>query len=124
MVSMFRKDRYSMVTLGLTILMGAAALATSSSGNSCAKPDTPAVVNVQPAMVPPILLVYDGHGTSNLIVTLDPKSEMPAKVDLVQPSGDAILDSAAMQMAKKTHFTTETQSCVAVGGRYFYDVIF
>ncbi len=112
-----------MVILGLTVLITAATLGASST-NACAKPDTPAVVNVAPAMMPPILLAYDQHGTSKLIVTLDPQRSLPSKVEMAQASGDAILDSAAMQVAQKTTFTAETQSCTAVAGRYFYDVVF
>jgi TonB family protein len=111
-----------MVTLGLVLLMGASTLAATNG--ACSKADTPALVNVAPATMPPIVLAYDQHGTAKLIVTLDPNLATPTKVELLQPSGDAILDSAAMQLARKTAFTAETQSCVAVGGRYFYDVVF
>jgi TonB family protein len=72
-------------------------------------------------MLPPILLAYDQHGTAKLIVTIDPLLATPTKVELVEPSGDAIIDSAAMQVARETAFTPETASCSPVGGRYFYD---
>lgn len=111
-----------MVTLGLAIFISAASVA--ATGGACAQPETPAAVQFEPAMVPPILLAYDEHGEAKMIVTLAPDHATPSKVELVQPSGDAIVDSAAMQMARKTAFTPETQQCSPVGGRYFYDVEF
>lgn len=111
-----------MLTLGLSLLIGASSIA--ATGGACAKPDTPAVALVEPSMLPPILFAYDQHGTAKLIVTIDPSLARPTKVELVQPSGDAILDAAAVQIARETSFTPETQSCSAVGGRYFYDFEF
>ncbi len=111
-----------MFTLGLTLLISASTIA--ATGASCAQPDTPAVARVEPAMLPPILFAYDQHGTARLIVTIDPNLALPTKVELVEPSGDAILDAAAMNVARETAFTPETQSCSPVGGRYFYDFEF
>ena len=112
-----------MVTLGLALFISAAS-SVGATGSACAQPETPAVVQVEPAMVPPILQAYDEHGSAKLIVTLSPNLATPTNVELVQPSGDAILDSAAMQMTRLTAFTPETQQCSPVGGRYFYDFEF
>jgi TonB family protein len=111
-----------MITLGLALFISASSVA--ATGSACAQPETPAAVQVAPAMMPPLLLAYDQHGTTKLIVTLAPNLTMPTKVELVQPSGDAILDSSAMQVARETAFKPETQQCSAVGGRYFYDFEF
>lgn len=111
-----------MLTLGLALLMGTTTIA--ATGAACTTPNTPAVVRVEPAVLPAILLPYDEHGTATLIVTIDPNRARPAKVELAEPTGDAILDAAAMQVARQTAFTPETQSCSPVGGRYFYDLEF
>lgn len=116
-----RKEK-EMVTLGLALFISATSVA--ATGSACAQPQTPAAVQVEPAMVPPILMAYDQHGTARLIVTLSPNLAHPTQVELVQPSGDAILDSSAMLMARETAFTPETEQCSAVGGRYFYDFDF
>jgi len=108
-----------MLTLGLALFISASSIA--ANGGACAQPDTPAVVRVEPAMLPPILLAYDQHGTAKLIVTIDPLLARPSKVELAQPSGDAIIDAAAMEVARQTAFTPETSSCSPVGGRYFYE---
>ncbi|MBV8638811.1 MAG: TonB family protein [Candidatus Eremiobacteraeota bacterium] len=96
----------------------------AANGAACSTPDTPAVVQVEPAMLPSILTAYEEHGTDELIVTIDPNTARPTNVKLAQPSGDAILDAAAMQVARETSFTPETQSCSPVGGEYFYDFAF
>ncbi len=111
-----------MLTLGLALLMGTSMMA--ANGAACAQPDTPAIVGVQPATLPPILLAYGEHGTARLIITIDPNLARPAQVALAQPSGDAIVDAVALQVARATVFTPETQSCSPVGGRYFYDFVF
>ena len=108
-----------MLTLGLALFISASSVA--ANGGACAQPDTPAVVRVEPATLPSILLAYDQHGTAKLIVTIDPLLSLPTKVELAQPSGDAIIDAAAVQVARATAFTAETASCSPVGGRYFYD---
>jgi outer membrane biosynthesis protein TonB len=108
-----------MLTLGLALFISASSVA--ANGAACAQPNTPAIVQVEPAMLPPILLAYDEHGSAKLIVTIDPLLALPTKVELAQPSGDAIIDAAAVQVARETAFTPETASCSAVGGRYFYD---
>ena len=108
-----------MLTLGLALVMTASSIA--ATGGACVQPQTPAVVHLQPALLPPILLAYDQHGSAKLIVTIDPTLALPVKVELAQASGDAIIDAAAMQVARETTFTPETQSCSPIGGRYFYD---
>ncbi len=108
-----------MLTLGLALVLNASSIA--ANGGACVQPDTPAIVRIEPAMLPPILLAYDQHGTAKLIVTIDPLLARPTKVELAQASGDAIIDAAALQVASETAFTPETASCSAVGGRYFYD---
>lgn len=112
-----------MLTLGLALYIMSAST-TAATGGACSQPNTPAVELVEPAMLPPILTAYEEHGTDELIVTIDPKSARPSKVELTEPSGDAILDAAAVQVARETTFTPETQSCSPVGGRYFYTFVF
>ena len=64
------------------------------------------------------------HGVAQLIVTLKPESTVPAKVELVQSTGDMILDAAALEVARETQLAPETHACAPVGGRYFYEFQF
>jgi outer membrane biosynthesis protein TonB len=61
---------------------------------------------------------------TQLIVTLTPGSTKPAKIELVQSTGDMILNAAAIEVARESEFTPETHACTPVGGRYFYNFEF
>ena len=111
-----------MVSLGLTALIASAVIGQNAP--ACAQPDTAATVRSTPFMPPTMLLAADEHGTVPLIVTLTPESTKPSSVELVQSSGSVILDAAAIEAVRQTQFTAETRSCVAVGGRYFYDFVY
>ena len=51
-----------------------------------------------------MLLASGAHGIAQLIVTLTPESTQPANVELVQSSGDIIVDAAAIEVARQTQF--------------------
>jgi TonB family protein len=92
-----------------------------ANGTACTQPDTPAMVSAVPMQPPAMLLATDQHGTAELIVTLKPASAQPANVELLQSTGNEILDAAAVEAARKTTFYPETRACVAIGGQYFYE---
>ena len=106
-----------MLSLGLSMLLANAS--TVANGASCTQPDTPAAVLSIPTQMPSMLLASGSHGTAQLFVTLTAESAQPAKVELVQSTGDKILDAAAIQVARETEFAPETRACSPVGGRYF-----
>ncbi len=108
-----------MLSLGLELLL-ASASTIGANGATCTQPDTAAVVRSMPNEMPAMLLASGSHGTAQLIVTLTPESTQPAKVELAQSSGDAIVDAAAIEVARETQFAPETRACAPISGRYFY----
>ena len=111
-----------MLSLGLSVLLANAS--TVANGAMCMQPDTPAAVRSTPEQMPAMLVASGVHGVAQLIVTLTPESSVPAKVELVQSTGDMILDAAALEVARETQFAPETHACAPVGGRYFYEFQF
>ena len=94
-----------------------------AAGASCAQPNTVPVV-VKAPMASMLLTAIEAHGEAGVIVTLPAQNANPTDVELAQSSGDSMIDAAAVEAARHTVFSPETQDCVAVAGRYFYDVVF
>ncbi|MBV8638812.1 MAG: TonB family protein [Candidatus Eremiobacteraeota bacterium] len=109
-----------MVSLGLGLFLASASI-VGANGATCTQPDTPAAVRSMPSETPALLQASGSHGIAQVIVTLTPQSAQPANVELVQSTGDAIVDAAAIEVARATLFVPETRDCNPVGGRYFYE---
>ena len=88
---------------------------------ACTIPSSPAAIRSLP-LAPSIVSAIDDHGTAELIVTLTPASSAPSDVQLSRTSGNAILDAAALRMARQAQVSPETQNCAPIGGQYFVEI--
>jgi TonB family protein len=62
-------------------------------------------------------------GTSGVVIGLSSTGRVTS-TDLVESSGNWDLDMAALLSARTTKFSPETRNCVAIAGRYLYQIVY
>lgn len=108
--------------LALSLILASNSSVAVSAAN-CAQPNVPAsVADVLFSGVPSIAAASGEHGVTQLRVTLSANPGLPQRVLVERSSGFLAVDSLAMQLAQKTMFQPEVQSCTAIAGEYFYEV--
>lgn len=90
---------------------------------ACTRPNVPAtVVHAARAVVPPMAEQQDIHGTVNVLVSLGADSRVERTVIASTPS--AILNQAALAVARASSYQTETRECRSVAADYLYRIDF
>jgi len=90
---------------------------------SCARPDVPATtIRAAEPETPPLAQQQGISGTVAVIVSLDAQSRVIAT--RIQSSSSAVLNAAALDAARGSHFKTEIRNCDPIAADYIFSVDF
>jgi len=131
-----RNARVTLLAIPIMLALGQAAMASSAtlspltartqiavSGPSCSNPAEAARVT-EPFLTYPLISQLEGReGVAKVDIELSAAGQL-TEASLVQSSGDANLDRAALESARASGYAAERYDCAAVGGRYLLNVVF
>lgn len=131
-----RNARVTILALPIMLALGQAAMASSVtlspltartqiavSGSTCANSAEAARVTEPFVTYPSISQLAGREGAAKVGIELSAAGQV-TEASLVQSSGDANLDRAALESARASGYTAERYDCAAVGGRYLLNVVF
>jgi TonB family protein len=109
--------------LTLTPLGPAHRETVAAFGATCAVPYAPARVSETYVLYPTISREVGAEGVSTVGISLLPNGHV-ARAWSIKPSGNAMLDRAALDSALGSRYVAERSQCAPVGGEYKVEVDF